>query len=557
MQAHKIPVFKSWVSEWMARSVIFAILMACLFGFALYGSPVAAMGYYGIQPPDVQFGMVVLYGSTVAFLSLDVRMVKYFPTRKYLLTAFALNAVCSVVCFNFREYALFMVCQFLQGITCALMSGIVLQLIFPRLHALRARVIAYSLLYGSIQIAAPLYSIYTSLVLHFFDFNWLFYGYTILLIILSIVVLITMNGKARFTKRMPLYQLDWIGYLLYVSFILIMGYIFVYGRQLGWLDSPLIPLLTLGSLIILSLFIIRALKLKRPLINLQIFKVKNFVIGLLLLFTFYIFKGSTGMAYGYLEGILGNDPLSTIPIWTAVIAGTVLSMFVTSRFVLMGFNLVKIIMVGFVMMALYYIDMILFVSVQGETIDFIIPMFLYGVATGVLFVPIVSFTNSSAPPAIAVNASLVGILARFIGFTVSLAFSNELQLFAKSAVREKVRETITEINPHLPGVLLDIQNEYATTGNDLYTSKALSTSYLNKMVGRQVLARATRDYYNLMLIGVILVIVILIIFPQVKKLTFKLKKDHIPSKLNSGQAGHLPNNLAAISDDSQFHQRSG
>lgn len=528
MQAHKIPVFKSWVSEWMARSVIFAILMACLFGFAFYGSPVAAMGYYGIQPADVQFGMVVLYGSTVAFLALDVRMVKYFPTRKYLLTAFALNAGCSVICFNFKEYPLFMVCQFVQGITCALMSGIVLQLIFPRLHALRARVIAYSLLYGSIQIAPPLYSIYTSLVLHFFDFNWLFYGYTILLIILSFLVLMTMNGKARFTKRIPLYQLDWIGYLLYASFILMMGYILVYGRQLGWLDSPLILLLTSGNLIILSMFITRALKLKRPLINLRIFSAKNFVIGLLLLFTFYIFKGSTGMTYGYLEVILGNDPLNTIPIWTAVIVGTVISMFVTSRLVLMGVNLVKIIIVGFVMMALYYAYMILFVSVQGTTIDFIIPMFMYGVATGVLFVPIVSFTNSSAPPSIAINASFIGILARFIGFTVSLAVSNELQLFAKSAVREKVRETITEINPHLPVTLMDIQNEYATAGNDMYAAKALSASYLNKMVGQQILARATRDYYNLMLIGVILVIVMLILLPKIKKVALKLKKEHIP-----------------------------
>lgn len=528
MQAHKIPVFKSWVTEWMARSIIFIILMTCLFGFAFYGSPVAAMGYYGVQPTDVQFGMVVLYGSTVSFLALDIRIVKYFPIRKYLLTAFALNAVCSVICFHFKDYTLFMVCQFVQGITCALMSGIVLQLIFPRLHSLRARVIAYSLLYGSIQIAAPLYSIYTSLVLHFFDYNWLFYGYTVVLIILTFVVLLTMNGKARFTKKIPLYQLDWIGYLLYASLILLLGYILVYGRQLGWFDSPLLLILVLFILIILSAFIVRELKLKRPLINLQIFKAKNFVIGLLVLFTFYIFKGSTGLAYGYLEVILGNDPLSTIPIWTAVVVGTVISMFVTSRFVLLGFNLIKIIIIGFVMMALYYVYMILFVSVQGETIDFILPMFMYGAATGVLFVPIVSFTNSSAPQSIAVNASLIGILARFIGFTASLAFGNELQLFAKSAVREKVRESITEINPQLPVTLLDIQNQFATTGNDMYTSKAISTGYFNKMVGQQILARATRDYYNLMLIGIILVIFILIISPQIKKVSLKLKKNQVP-----------------------------
>jgi hypothetical protein len=53
------------------KTVIFIILMTCLFSFAFYSSPAAAMGFYGIQPTDVQYGMVVMYGSTVAFLALD------------------------------------------------------------------------------------------------------------------------------------------------------------------------------------------------------------------------------------------------------------------------------------------------------------------------------------------------------------------------------------------------------------------------------------------------------------------------------------------------------
>jgi len=528
MQAHKIPVFKSWVSEWVARSVIFAILMACLFSFAFYGNPVAAMGFYGIQSTDVQYGMVVIYGSTGAFLALDFRIVKYFTPRKYLLIAIAVNVLCSVLCFHFKDWMLFVICQFFQGITCALMSGIVLQLIFPRLQSVRGRVIAFSLLYGSIQIAVPFYSIFSGVVIYFFDFNWLFYGFIIILIMLTVTILLTMNSKARFTKKIPLYQVDWIGYLFYVSFILILGYILVYGRQLGWFGSSLIITFTIVNLTILSLFVLRELKLKRPLINLQIFKTKNFVIGLLLLFTFYIFKGSTGLAYGYLEVILGNDPLSIIPIWTAVILGTIVSMFVISRFILMGYNLIRMIIVGFGIMGVYYAYMILFVSVQGETVDFIFPMFIYGVATGVLFVPIVSFTTSSAPPKIAINASLWGILARFTGFTTSLALSNELQLFAKSGVREKIRESLTETNPQLQTTLMDIQNQYVNAGSDIYTSKAVSTGYFNQMIGHQILARATRDYYDLMLTGVIFVIVALLLLPQIQHVVLKLRKGNIP-----------------------------
>lgn len=179
-------------------------------------------------------------------------------------------------------------------------------------------------------------------------------------------------------------------------------------------------------------------------------------------------------------------------------------------------------------MAIYYGYMILFVAVQGETIDFILPMFIYGVATGVLFVPIVSFTASAAPAKIAFNASLVGILARFTGFTASLALNNELQLFTKSAVREKARETLTETNPQLPVTLFDIQNNYMIAGSDMYTAKGISGAYFNQLVGRQILVRATQDYYYLMLVGVVGVIMMLLLLPKIQDVVIKLRKGNIP-----------------------------
>ena len=211
--------------------------MTCLFSFALYSSPVTVMGYYGVEPTDVQYAMVLIYGSTVTFLALDFRIVKYFASRKYLLTGLVINGICSLICFHTKIWTFFLICQFVQGTTCALLSGIVLTLVFPRLQSTRARVIGYTILYAGIQISIPFYSIYCSVVLHFFDFNWLFYGLNILLIILALTILITMNSKARFHKKFPLYQVDWIGYLFYTIFTLILGYILIYGRQLGWFSS--------------------------------------------------------------------------------------------------------------------------------------------------------------------------------------------------------------------------------------------------------------------------------------------------------------------------------
>ncbi|GAA6766506.1 hypothetical protein AAFH68_24480 [Flavobacterium sp. CGRL1] len=199
-------------------------------------------------------------------------------------------------------------------------------------------------------------------------------------------------------------------------------------------------------------------------------------------------------------------------------------MFVTARFVLMGYNLIRIIIIGFGIMALYYTSMILFVSIQGETTDFILPLFVYGVATGVLFVPIVSFTASSAPPEMAVHASLIGILARFTGFTASLAFSNELQLSAKAAIKEKLREAVTQTNPQLALTLQDIQSQYLNAGGDAYVSKTMADGYFNQMTAHHILARTVRDYYDWMLAGLIITIVLLLLLPHIQNVVLKLKK---------------------------------
>lgn len=485
-------------------------------------------GFYGIEPTDVQYGMILTYASGVTFLALDFRIIKYFFAKKYLLWALSMNMISSLICFYTKNWGVFLICGFIQGSVCAILCSITLNMVFPRLDSVRSRVIGFTIFYGGLQISIPFYAIYSSIVLHFFDFNWLFYCLNIMLIIIITVVVITMNSKSRFQKKMPLYQLDWTGYLFYTAFCMMLGYILVYGQQLNWFSSSLIGFLTLSCIVSLFLFVLRETRLKRPLINLQIFKTPNFIIGLLLLFVFYIFKGTTGLTYGYLESILKTDPLHVIPIWAAVILGTSISMFVTARFILTGTRLMRIIIFGFVLMALYYIYMLAFISVTGETADFIFPLFTYGIATGALFVPIVVFTASAVPAKIAVNASFLGIFARFVGFSTSMAFNNYVQLYTRSAVREKVRESINETNPQFSATLQNIQNTYLNAGSDIYMSRAGADAYFNNMIREQILARATRDYYSIMLIGLVVLIIILAFLPKIQHTILKLNKRNIP-----------------------------
>ncbi|MEF9479295.1 hypothetical protein OWR28_17515 [Chryseobacterium sp. 1B4] len=87
---------------------------------------------------------------------------------------------------------------------------------------------------------------------------------------------------------------------------------------------------------------------------------------------------------------------------------------------------------------------------------------------------------------------------------------------------------MAETNLQLPVTLLDIQNQYMIAGNDMYTAKGASTSQFNTMVREQILARATRDYYDWMLLGLACVIIILLLFPGIQRVMLRIRKGNIP-----------------------------
>ncbi|WP_343689250.1 MFS transporter [Chitinophaga sp.] len=519
MQVAHIPVFRAWVPEWLARLVIFAILLTSLLGFGLYsGNAESAIGYYGMEPTDVLYSIVLLYAAGVGFFGLDYRIVKNLSPRKYILAGIALNFITYAVCFYTKHIGVFMVCRFGQGIACALLCSVVLNLIFPRLHVTRSRAIGYTVFYGGLQTSLPIAAIYCTTMLHYFDFQWLFYGLCVMMVPTLLLVLVTMNAHARFHKKVPLYQVDWMGYLFYAVFCCVFGFVCVYGQQLNWLDSPLILILSGTGSVILVLFVVRELSIKRPLFDLKVFKYPFVTIGFFLLIAFYVFKGTNSLAYTHIQIALGVDPLHLIPVWIANIAGIVLAMFVTARFVLKGRSLVGIIITGFVVLGGFYVYMLNFVSVTGTTGQFILPMMMHGAACGILFVPIVFFTVSAAPQKFAYNVSMLGIFFRFVGFCLSVGINNYLQLYSRCVVREKLRESLNEMNPHLGQTVSRIQEGYSVFGNDPHTGSGGTSAYFDQLVRTQIITRSIRDYYDVMLVGLVVLMLVILMMAGIRYL---------------------------------------
>lgn len=528
MTVLSLPFFKPWAPEWLIRLMILLVLLPALGTFALYFSNSAeTAGYYGMEPADVQYSVVIMYGALVTFLPLDDRFVKYLLPRPYFLLGIGLNTLTYLICEASRSIEIFMICRFIQGAVCALFCSICLNMIFSRLQVQRARTIGYTVFYGTLQVSIPACALLCSWLLHYFNFNILFYA-LILLEIPGVILLLLLTNNVRFRKKFPLYQIDWISYLFYAFIFSAGGYIFVYGQQLNWLDSSLIKMLVLWVLMALFLFVLRQFHLKRPFINLKLFRFANFRNGLLLLMVYYIFKGTTGYAYACLQSVLGVDPMHLSPIWLINIAGIVLGMLISSRFILNGTSGKYLIVAGFSALLLYHIQLYFLFSSVSNTYDFLLPFFIQGLGAGGLFVPIVLFTVSSVPAQLAGSVSFIGIGVRFVGFCMSIAISNYFQLFNNSTHYDKFRGGITVLNPIMNETMEAIRENVALGGQDAKTVNSLTSGIWNKMLSKQVFLRASMDYYEMIIWAILLLIMVLLLAPQGKRMILVLRKRFLP-----------------------------
>ncbi|TWI16128.1 MFS transporter [Sphingobacterium siyangense] len=434
-----LQIFKPWVSEWLARSIIFAVLMTSLFSFSLYSSNTKiAATFYGVDQLDIQYSVVLLYAVIVIFLTLDLRIIKYFRVKDYLIFGLALNILSYIVCFYVRDWGVFLACRIIQGIVCSLLCNIVLNLTFARLHPSRAKLIGYAVFYGGLQTSGPICAIYSTHMLEYFNFNYLFAGLIVASIPVWLLVWITFNSAGRFSRKVPLYHFDWVGLSLYCYLCLIISYISVYGKFLKWFDNFKVIKLSVLLLITAILFTIRELRYKHPLIELRTLKVGNFKAGLLLLTFFYVFKGTIGLTYVHLEVVLGVSPVNMVPIWLANITGICIGLFTTARLLIMGKPIINLVIMGFSCLTMYFIYMLALLSSKGEVYDFVLPLFFFGLATGTLIVPLVIFTLGALPLRTAFNGSLLGIFARYLGFCLSIMINNQLLASFRSPIINKV-----------------------------------------------------------------------------------------------------------------------
>jgi DHA2 family multidrug resistance protein len=521
--SNAIPVFKTWVPECLIRFALLIVVLPGVVLFALSVSNVnAAAGYYGVSPNDVQYSLIILYGAMASFVVLEGRFFKNIASKEYMLVGVILLIGTCYLSYITHSFLLLLVMRYIQGLlTCGTIS-ITLTLMFSKLHSERSKEIGYSVVYCVLLCVIPLTTLITATIIDAFDYN-VIYKCAIYSYVPGAVLLFIIMNNVRLNKKLPLYRLDWPSFAIYSTGLCLIGYILVYGQQYNWFDDPRISMRVMAIILLFILFIIRQLNLKKPYIYLEAFRNPKFVLGAILLFVFYIIRGSFSITTSFIGGVLGLDPIHIGYLLLYNIAGIIISVIIASRLLLLKISTRLIFISGFIILLVFHVWMSSIFTTQVDIADLIIPLVLQGMGAGMLMVPIILFIVSAPPARFGNTGSAVGIFVRFLGFGSSIALINFFQLYGQQNHYNRLQEQLSSLNPVAVQRLTTYQQVLISRGTTPDQAIKIANGLLNKGITVQSQLKFSVDYYHWISWLIMGTILLIALFPSVGKMNINVK----------------------------------
>lgn len=498
---------KPWLANWSLglRIVLFLVLLSGIVQFVAFSlNQVYILSYFGAQPEDITFSIQLTYVGILTMLPILFRFVRYFETKTILVFMLILAILLCITSLLTTNLVVFFIIRFFQGgVVCGIAGCVLLEIPVYIDTPEFKQAFSSSVFYGTVLSSSVLIGLVAANIELSTNFIEIYSYLALFLVLILLLVLLSFRNRTGM-RRYPLYQIDWTGGCFFVLAAVCLAYTIVYGSKYYWFTDRRIRISALLCISGSLLFIWRELSVKRPGIDLAVFRYPKFWAGMLLLALYYGMKESINLIFGYTTNILQWSPVDVMNLGLANIAGIVVFMAITAQ--LLGRRIVAVpgfIVAGFGMMLLYHLWMYFIFTPDLAFEDLILPMFLQGASSGILFVPIMLFMLSSVPPTTGIAGLVIAADVRFVSLLNAGAGFYNLQLKYNQLYKEGFLRHLTNADEQTTGRLDGLRQLYQSKGFSSDQSAALASSSLARSLSIQsqlLTNRAVFLYISIMVI---------------------------------------------------------
>lgn len=512
--------FKDWITNWH-WGIRIALLLMLLSGLVQLGMFVLTqnymVGYLGAQPEDIQFGVMSTYAGIISVIAMQFRFFRYFETRSYLLASMMLAIGLNILCIHCQDINLFLIIRFFQGILTGNVLVFTLLLIFSRLPSERVQTIAPAVFYGAILSNTVVIGLVAGVVVESADWK-VTYHYLIAFQVLTLLIMLLMLRPSAGHRRYPLYQIDWAGMVLFACGMLALAYALIYGSKYYWFADMRIRYSALVVAVTALLFLYRQHLVKRPFIHPGVFKNRNFVVGICLLAIYYGCKDSVNLIYSYAGGVLKWSALQVMLLSLINIAGIIILLVVAIQLLLIKKITIQILLVlGFVLMGACNIWLSFLLTPDLSFANLVLPVFMQGAASGLLFVPLMIYVLSSAPGYSGVSGLIIAAFTRFTASLNSFAGFYNLQLYYNQYFKEGFLGYLTTENQNMIVRLNTYRSLYTSKGFTSDQASNLANAAVWQSLNQQSQLLTNRAMFMIFAIVLLALAVLCLIVPAIGK----------------------------------------
>jgi DHA2 family multidrug resistance protein len=253
-----------------------------------------------------------------------------------------------------------------------------------------------------------------------YSWRWIFY-INLPVGILAVVLAKWLIEDPPYIKRNVSATIDYIGFGLLAVWLATMQIVLDKGQEADWFGAEWVRWFTVISAISFFAFLWWEFKSDHPLVDLRVFKNRNFTIGLILMTSLAgILYGTTAQLPLFLQTLMGYPALQSGYAMSPRGVAAFFTTFLVGRIV-GKIRMRWLLSFGFIMLA-YSSFLLANINLQVSMSSVIWPSIINGVAISFIFVPLTTATMSQLGQAQIGNASGLYNLMRNMGGSFGIAF---------------------------------------------------------------------------------------------------------------------------------------
>ena len=318
-----------------------------------------------------------------------------------------------------------------------------------------------------------------------------------------------------YAKKQEGVKTDFVGFFFLCVWLISLQVVLDKGNNADWFNAPWICWLSLISLISAILFIISQIKNKQSLVDLSIFKDRNYLVGTMVQIVMQaVLLASVAILPQFLQSLMGYDAyksgLSMMPRGLGALTATVLYGSYANKFdgrLLVAIGL-SCIATGCMMLGN--------LNLEISTMSIMFPNFLFGLGLGLSMIPIITLSMATLRNDQMTNASGLQNLLKNIGG--AMGTSIVATLISRGAQKHQFMliQNLTETSTNY----LERVQTYTSafiTNYDPITATYMAKGVVNKLLLQQATLFAFIDAFRVFAISAIAIIPLLLLLKNIKK----------------------------------------